>query len=106
MRLKAPTGEAEPLLRECLSICAKLRPAGHWQIASTRSLLGGCLLEQKQLAAAEPLLLAAAETLAVPTGAPHKTTGQALQRVITLYEMLDQPERAEVWRHKRSAVLR
>src|SRR5260370_699114 len=50
--------EAEPLLRECLTIREKKLPSGDWRIASARSLLGGCLARQKRFAEAEPLLLA------------------------------------------------
>ncbi len=48
--------EAEPMIRECLAIRAKVEPEG-WGTSSTRSLLGGVLLAQKKYAEAEPLLL-------------------------------------------------
>ncbi len=48
--------EAEPMIRECLAIRAKVEPDG-WGTSSTRSLLGGVLLGRKKYAEAEPLLL-------------------------------------------------
>jgi serine/threonine protein kinase/tetratricopeptide (TPR) repeat protein len=49
--------DAEPLLRECLSIRERKEP-DDWTTFNTRSLLGGALLGQDQFAAAEPRLLA------------------------------------------------
>ena len=52
----ARTAEAEPLLRECLTIREKRLP-DDWLTFSTRSVLGVCLLSGKKYAEAEPLLL-------------------------------------------------
>ena len=48
--------EAEPLLRECLTIREKTKP-DDWRTFNTRRLLGSALLGQKKYADAEPLLL-------------------------------------------------
>ncbi len=48
--------EAEPILRECLSIREKTQP-DEWTTFGTKSMLGGALLGQKKYADAEPLLL-------------------------------------------------
>jgi hypothetical protein len=48
--------DAEPLLREFLTICAKQEPDA-WTTFNTMSLLGGALLGQKKYADAEPLLV-------------------------------------------------
>src|SRR5205823_3680520 len=55
LQLKA-FAEAEPLLRECLTIREKLEP-DNWLTFNTKSMLGGALLGQKDYAAAEPLLV-------------------------------------------------
>src|SRR5262249_13276993 len=48
--------EAEPLLRECVTIREKTQPDA-WSTFNARSMLGGALLGQKKYAEAEPLLL-------------------------------------------------
>ncbi len=48
--------EAEALLREAHDIRTAALPAEHWRIASTRRLLGECLLAQGRAAEALPLL--------------------------------------------------
>jgi tetratricopeptide (TPR) repeat protein len=53
--------DAEAALRECLALREKLvgeKKALPWQVANTRSMLGGALLGQRKYADAEPLLLA------------------------------------------------
>ena len=54
------SADAEPLLREGLSIREQKRP-DDWKAFHTKSLLGGSLLDQTKYAAAEPLLLAGYE---------------------------------------------
>ena len=96
--------EAEPLLRECVTIREKKLPAGHWQAANARSVLGGCLVRQKKFADAEPHLLAGYEGLTKAKDAPAKRDAEALDRVIELYEKWGKPEKAEEWRKKRPAA--
>lgn len=52
--------EAEPLLREALTIREAKEP-DEWRTFVTRSMLGGAMLGQKKYADSEPLLLATAE---------------------------------------------
>ena len=54
--------EAEPLIREALTIREKTQPDA-WTTFNTQSLLGGALLGQKKYAEAEPLLLKGYEGL-------------------------------------------
>src|SRR5262249_9361616 len=54
--------EAEPLLRQCLAIREKKFP-NSWRTSVAQSLLGGCLLSQKNYDSAEPLLVSAYEGL-------------------------------------------
>ncbi|MBI1850675.1 MAG: serine/threonine protein kinase [Planctomycetes bacterium] len=132
-RLKAGTpqaaGEAEPILRECLAIRTHLFPDGHaqqWLNYNTMSLLGESLVVEAsdptmpadarvvKLREAEPLLVNAFTKLDgdpdVPSpaqvGADRKR--EALERVVKLYEALEQAEPgkghdadAERWRAKR-----
>ena len=54
--------EAEPLIREALTIREKVEPDA-WTTFNTKSMLGGALLGQKKYAESEPLLLAGYEGL-------------------------------------------
>jgi eukaryotic-like serine/threonine-protein kinase len=93
--------EAEALARESLAIREKLSPAD-WRTFNARSLLGDCLLQQKQYAAAEPLLLSGCEGLTqqqerIP--AEHKPRlKEARERLVRLYEATGRPEKAAEWK--------
>ncbi len=60
--LAARRAEAEPLLRQALAIREKKLP-DDWLTFETRSLLGGILLDRKNYAEAEPLLVSGFEGL-------------------------------------------
>jgi tetratricopeptide (TPR) repeat protein len=113
--------EGEPLLREGLDICRKALPKGDWFTADTESLLGGCLAVQGQYEKAERLLLNGYNGLLTAAGNPpvtsswptrcmlslHDSPGappaqirQALDRIVTLYEAWDRPDKASEWRKK------
>jgi serine/threonine protein kinase/tetratricopeptide (TPR) repeat protein len=95
--------EAEPLLRECLSIREKKQP-DDWRLFNTRSLLGTCLLGQKQYVEAESLLVSGYEGLKqredkIPAeGRPRLK--EILQRLVELYDASSQPEKAAAWKQK------
>lgn len=59
--------------------------AGLWQ-ALLESVLGNCLFQQGDLAAAQPLVVSAFESLLVLQGAGHGDTGVALRRVVAVLE--------------------
>jgi hypothetical protein len=97
--------DAEPLLRECLAIRAKVQPDA-WTTFSTHSLLGGALLGQKKYADAEPLLLAGYEGMkqrekAIPPQGRIRLP-EALDRLVELYTATDKPEEAAKWRAERA----
>jgi eukaryotic-like serine/threonine-protein kinase len=99
--------EAEPLLRECLDIRAKMQP-DVWSTFNTKSMLGGALLGQKKYADAEPLLLAGYEGMKkreaqIPPQAKVRLT-EAVQRLVQLYEALDNQDEAAKWRKERDAL--
>ena len=94
---------AEPLARECLLSREKFMPED-WQTFDSRSVLGGCLLGQKQYAAAEPLLVSGYEGMKqreAKMPLPGKTRlKEALDRLVKLYEETGRTGPAAEWRQK------
>jgi tetratricopeptide (TPR) repeat protein len=112
--------EAEPLLRECLTLRETLAkappidtprsspPVRPWQVANAQSLLGGALLGQKKYADAEPLLLSGAEGLkkeakAIPPEGKNNIA-DAISRVVELYEATGKGDEATKWRSELEAL--
>jgi serine/threonine protein kinase/tetratricopeptide (TPR) repeat protein len=95
--------EAERLARECMTILEKKSPDDFLTFA-TQSLLGGSLLGQMRYAEAEPLLRAGYE------GMKQRSTnsltgdqpqiGEAIPRLINLYNAIGQTNQAAEWRKK------
>src|SRR5262249_9112310 len=97
--------EAEPVLRECLSIREK-RDADAWTTFNTQSLLGGALLGQKKFDAAEPLLLAGYAGMkkrAKAMLAPYRIRlREAADRLVALYPATNQPDELKKWQEERT----
>jgi serine/threonine protein kinase len=96
--------DAEPLLRECLSIREKKEPEA-WTTFNTLSMLGGALLGQKKYADAEPLLVKGYEGMkahekAIPQGATRLP--EALDRLIDLHTATNQPEEVKKYQDLRA----
>jgi tetratricopeptide (TPR) repeat protein len=97
--------EAEPLLRECLTIRTKTQPDA-WNTFHTQSLLGGALLGQKKYQGAEPLLLKGYEGMKLrekmipPFG--KKVLPETIDRLIELYIATNRPEEAKKWQAERA----
>jgi tetratricopeptide (TPR) repeat protein len=100
--------EAEPHLRECVTLREKTRP-DDWTMFDAQSLLGGSLLGQKKYAEAEPLLLKGYEGLKQwekalePRDAPRLL--EALGRLIELYTAMDKPDEVKKWLEERAKYL-
>jgi tetratricopeptide (TPR) repeat protein len=100
--------EAEPHLRQCVTLREKIGP-DDWRTFDAQSLLGGSLLGQKKYADAEPLLLKGYEGLKPwekalePRDAPHIT--EALDRLIELYTATNKPDEAKKWQAERARYL-
>ena len=97
--------EAEPLLRECLTIREKTQPDA-WSTFYTQSLLGGALLGQKKYQGAEPLLLKGYEGMKqrekmIPPSA-KKVLPETIDRLIELYTATNRPEEAKKWQAERA----
>jgi tetratricopeptide (TPR) repeat protein len=94
---------AEPLLREALAIYQTYQP-NNWRRFGIISLLGGALLGQQQYATAEALLLQGYEGMKQRDTMMHAgwkyLLPEAVERIVALYEVTDQPEKARLWREK------
>ena len=99
--------DAEPLLRECLSIREQTQP-DVWSTFNTKSLLGGALLGQKKYADAEPLLLAGYEGMkqrekTIPEQGKIRLR-EAVERLLQLYEATGKTDEAAKWRKELDAI--
>jgi serine/threonine protein kinase len=112
--------DAEPLLRECLTIREKAS-ADDWRTFNTKSMLGGALLGQAQqlqandtvaatakLTEAESLLVQGYEGMqqreaAIPPEGKIRLH-EALQRLVDLYTSLGKPDEAAKWQEKLDAL--
>jgi len=95
--------EAEPVLRDCLKIREAKQP-DDWSTLETRSVLGDCLLGQRQFAAAEPLIIGGYEGLKIREAKipalSKKRLAEAGERIVHLYESWGKTARAAQWRQK------
>ncbi len=99
--------EAEAPLGECLEIRQEALPEGHWLIFNTMSVLGESLAGQDKFAEAEPLLLEGYEVMEDHPEATDERRGEALERIVKLYEAWHAAEpdagydaQAAAWRAK------
>jgi eukaryotic-like serine/threonine-protein kinase len=104
--LRVNPAEAEPLLRQALSIREKTS-RDDWPTFEARSLLGASLLAQKKFGEAEPLLLKGYEGLkarAAKIPVPYQPRiKEAADRIVELYEAWGKSDRAKEWRQKLSS---
>jgi hypothetical protein len=90
--------EAEPVLRECLSIRDEKLVTDDWLRFNTRSMLGGALAGQGKYDQAEPLLLDGYAGMKDNPAAPANRKRQALQRIVDLYEVSGKSQQAAMFR--------
>jgi eukaryotic-like serine/threonine-protein kinase len=99
--------EAEPLIREALTTREAKAP-DDWRTFYTRSLLGGALLGQDQLAEAEPLLLDGYRGMKEREATIHAhgkaRIPEVIERVARLYEAKGNEPEAAAWRSKLEAA--
>ena len=86
--------EAEESLRQAIVVKLMSFPETHWEIATTKNMLGGCLTEAKNYRAAEPLLVESYEVIKKQFGLKHDRARRAGGRLIALYEATGQKEKA------------
>lgn len=97
--------EAEPLLKECLDIRQRGLPPKHWLIAETKNIYGACCVRLGRFAEAEELLLKSCEEIEQHALLPKEQKSEWIDRVCTLYEALEVPEKTLVWHRRSAAVL-
>jgi len=95
--------EAEPLARESLAIHERQTP-DDWRTFDARSKLGGILLEQKQYAEAEPLLLSGYEGMKqreadIPAAGKPRLQ-ETLQRLVQLYDATGRAAQTAEWKQQ------
>jgi serine/threonine protein kinase/tetratricopeptide (TPR) repeat protein len=95
--------EAEPPLRECLSIRERTTPE-EWRRFSVQSMLGEAVMGQKNYTEAESLLLAGYQGMKqrekTLTHASKIYLTEAIERLVQLYEATGQSDKAGDWRKK------
>ncbi|MEX2218523.1 MAG: tetratricopeptide repeat protein [Phycisphaerales bacterium] len=99
--------EAEPLIREALTT-REARAPDDWRTFHTKSMLGGALLGQSNLADAERLLLDGyrgmkEREVAIPPQRKVRIL-EALERLVRLYEAKGNETEAAAWRSKLEAA--
>jgi tetratricopeptide (TPR) repeat protein len=99
--------EAETMLRDCLAVRDKKQP-DEWTTFNTRSMLGAALLGQKKYAEAEPLLNEGYEGMKqrqdkIPEPSRKLRLTEALERLVQLYEAMDNQKEAARWRKELKA---
>ena len=98
--------EAEPLLRESLSLREKENP-DWWETHNLRSLVGAALLGQEKYAEAEPLLAAGyagmKEREAHGPSEARARRGEVLGMLVRLYDAWGKPDEAARWRNEMAA---
>ncbi len=95
---------AERVLRDGLKKLQVALPRGDPEIAAAQSRLAAVLVERKAFGGAEPLLLAARETLRTHPQAGSaslkRRLAEAQERLVQLYEAWKRPDEAATWRTK------
>ncbi len=90
--------EAEKLLREAVQLRATNMPETHFLRATANGALGEFLTAQKRFPEAEPLLLASYESLRKSQATNSPRTKLALERLASLYQAWNKPEKATPYR--------
>jgi serine/threonine protein kinase len=95
----SPKNAFQPL-REALAIRRQSLVPDCWLTAQTASELAGVLMELKTDDEAEPMLLAAYQTLEQSSCAPPACALDARKRIVVLYEKRGDSAKAAVWRSR------
>jgi serine/threonine protein kinase/Tfp pilus assembly protein PilF len=92
-------GESEPILRRAIDIeRSAARPPGDRRIVQAEAALGACLVEQRRMAEAEPLLIAAHRALSQAGNANDPFLRMATAALVELYTRSGRPADAARFR--------
>ena len=89
---------AQDRLRKALAIRENETPVVGSRVAETQSVLGGCLVRLGRYELAEPLLVESLPIIRERWGEQQTHTLKALDRIISLYEAWDKPQKAAEYR--------
>ncbi len=89
-------GEAE--LRQAIKIYVANVGEKDWRVANCRSHLGHCLIRQERYQEAQGELVAAIDGLRAGLGVNHPASQRAIQRLVGLYEVIGNQEKAAEYR--------
>jgi tetratricopeptide (TPR) repeat protein len=92
--------EAVPYYERAVAIYAEHVGADDWRTARTQGDYGRCLAEMRRYGEAEEQLRAAEATLRLKLGDAHPRTKLNTQRLVELYEIMGEPDRAEEYRSR------
>jgi non-specific serine/threonine protein kinase/serine/threonine-protein kinase len=100
--------DAAATLKECLALREKQQPDG-WSTFNTMSMLGGAFLGQQKHAEAEPLLIKGYEGMKqraakMPEAWREVRLGEAVERLVRLYEETKRSDEAARWRKELESV--
>ena len=100
LTLSGRAREAEPLLRRILALRRTSLGAASWRTGVSESSLGEALMRQGRLEEAERHLVSGYETIREASG----PEGAALRRLIELYEITRQPDRAAPYQERLAEI--
>jgi tetratricopeptide (TPR) repeat protein len=94
--------EAEPILRECLTLREKTQPDS-WPLATAQAALGGTLLELKSYEEAEPLLIAGFNGIRdrlplFPPALRRQRLAETAGHLSRLYDATSRPDESAKWK--------
>lgn len=100
-RIYADRGEVPRVsasIERAVNIWSKELPADHWQIANSRAVLGASLVNSREFARAEPILLQSHAQLARQRGAADPLTLRVSGWLVELYDGWGKPADADRYR--------
>ena len=89
---------AEDRLRKALALRENETPSVPSRVAETQSVLGGCLVAEGRHEEAEPLLVDSFPIIRERWGEQQKHALTALDRIVSLYEAWNKPQKAAAFR--------
>ena len=95
--IDSDTPRAEKLLQQALAIFHEKQPADSWEIAEAESIRGEILTVTRRYPEAESTLLDSYDRLKDRRGLDNFRTRKALERILRLYTLWDQPEKLAIY---------